>query len=69
MGGWVDGIGLMENIANSARPAGAGAGAWAELGKKRKKLTYGNNGHLSFPVTRFRNQRSFMESGDIRCAR
>ena len=32
--GWVGGIGLMENIANSARPAGAGAGAraWAELG-------------------------------------
>ena len=31
MGGWV--AVLNENIANSARPAGAGAGAWAELGK------------------------------------
>ena len=26
--------------------------------ERKKKLTYENNGHLSFPVTRFRNQRS-----------
>ena len=30
VGGWLGGIGLMENIANAARPSGAGA--WAELG-------------------------------------
>ena len=32
---------------------------------KKKKLTYENNGHLSFPVTRFRNQRSFKNSSSI----
>ena len=38
-----------ENSANSFQ-LGLEAGAWYEFGKK--KLNHGNNGHLSFPVTR-----------------